>query len=262
MRSPFPGMDPYLEGPLWMTFHSQLVVEIARQLAPKIRPKYVTLTTERFVLDDMDGVAVTTAGIYPDVSIAVSPPRRRIAKSAAHAASAPLLLETVVPERVPHLSVEIRDRLHRQLVTAIEVLSPTNKRGLGREEYLAKRQRLMLSSAHLLEIDLLRIVKRVPMRRRLPAAPYFVLLSRAQMRPELEVWPITLQESLPVVPVPLLPGDPDASLDLQLALKTNYDQFRYDLSVDYTKPPEVRLRPTDAAWVEKRLRKPRARRQA
>lgn len=33
MPSPFPGMDPYLEGRRWMGFHHQLVSEIARQLA-------------------------------------------------------------------------------------------------------------------------------------------------------------------------------------------------------------------------------------
>lgn len=262
MPSRFPGMDPYLEGPLWMNFHSQLVVEIARQLTPKVQPKYVTLTTERFVLDDMDDVADTSVGVYPDVNIAATGEPGRIAKPTAHATSAPLLLETVIPENVPHYSVEIRDRLGRRLVTAIEVLSPTNKRGVGREEYLRKRQHLLLSSAHLVEIDLLRIGQRLPMRRRLTGAPYFVLVSRAQNRPEVEVWPITLQARLPVVPVPLLPGDLDTTLDLQLALHTNYDQFRYDLSIDYTKPPAVRLRSDEAAWLEKRLRKFRTRKPA
>ena len=33
MPSPFPGMDPYLEGSLWATVHFQLSAEIARQLA-------------------------------------------------------------------------------------------------------------------------------------------------------------------------------------------------------------------------------------
>ena len=56
MPSPFPGMDPYLEGSLWMSIHSQLTAEIARQLAPKLRPKYLALTTERFVLDEISDV--------------------------------------------------------------------------------------------------------------------------------------------------------------------------------------------------------------
>src|SRR5205823_13138507 len=121
---------------------------------------------------------------------------------------------------------------HRGLVTAFEVLSSTNKRG-GRRENLRKRRRLLLSSAHLMEIDLLRAGRRVPMQEPLPDAPYFVFLSRAEARPLTDVWPIRLADQLPKVQVPLLAGDPDLELDLQDALASAYDAFSYDLSVDY-----------------------------
>src|SRR4029453_5934831 len=98
---------------------------------------------------------------------------------------------------------------NRQLVTAIEILSPTNKRAEGRMEYLVKRRRILLSTAHLLEIDLLRQGQRLPMHDPLPPAEYFVLLSRAENRPITEVWPLALRDPLPTVPVPLLPGDSD-----------------------------------------------------
>ena len=49
MPSPFPGMDPYIEGDLWTPFHTQIGVEIARQLAPKIAPRYVAIPEKRFV---------------------------------------------------------------------------------------------------------------------------------------------------------------------------------------------------------------------
>ena len=104
-----------------------------------------------------------------------------------------------------------------------------------------------------MEIDLLREGQRVPMQKPLPPAPYFVFLSRAESRPITEVWPIPLDSPLPVVPVPLLPGDPDVPLDLQLALTTLYDLLGYDLAVDYKRPPEVPLRPEAAAWAEDRL---------
>ncbi|MFL5246163.1 MAG: DUF4058 family protein [Gemmataceae bacterium] len=67
MPSPFPGMDPYLEGSLWMSVHSQLSAEIARQLAPKLRPRYLALTTERFVMEMPEDVAVASMTVYPDV---------------------------------------------------------------------------------------------------------------------------------------------------------------------------------------------------
>jgi hypothetical protein len=47
MPSPYPGMDPYLEGHGWTSFHNQMVAELSRQLVPKLRPKYVAFTGER-----------------------------------------------------------------------------------------------------------------------------------------------------------------------------------------------------------------------
>ena len=170
---------------------------------------------------------------------------------------APLEMLTVMPEPVPQSWVEIRDTAERQLVTVIEVLSPANKRGDGEDEYLERRQRLLASTAHLMEIDLLRSGHRVPMRQPLPPQPYFVFLSRAGRRPRTEVWPVAIHQPLPTVPVPLRHGDADVPLNLQQALATVYDLLGYDLSVDYTRPPEVPLRPEDAAWVRDHLGIPR-----
>jgi hypothetical protein len=249
-------MDPYLEGSLWMPTHGQLIAEIARQLAPKLRPRYLALMTERFVLEEPESVAVSTGSRYPDVVAAVGSGGPAPAPGAAR--PGPVRLTTVMPESVPHFAVEIRDAANRQLVTTIEMLSPINKRG-GREQYLAKRRRILLSTAHLLEIDLLRKGRRVPMREELPDAPYFVFLSRADARPATEGWPIALQEPLPTVPVPLLDGDPDVALDLQAALTNVYDLLGYDLAVDYTKPPEVPLTGEQRAWAEDLLRAARLR---
>jgi hypothetical protein len=134
------------------------------------------------------------------------------------------------------------------------MLSPTNKRGDGRQEYLAQRRRILLSTAHLLEIDLLRQGQRVPMQKPLPAAPYFIFLSRAEKRPLTEIWPISLKEPLPVVPIPLLPGDEDVALDVQQVFTTTYDLLGYDLALDYTQSPEIPLPKEEAAWAETLLR--------
>ena len=266
MPSPFPGMDPYLEGPLWTNVHTQLSVEIAGQLAPRLRPRYVPLTEKRFVLATAgaeDGVAIAAAAvdIRPDVGVAHAsggPPTPGGAGAAAVAAvPPPVRMTTLMPVPVPHITVEIRDVENRRLVTAIEVLSPTDKRG-GRREYLRKRRRLLLSTAHLMEIDLLRAGRRVPMREPLPDVPYFVFLSRAEERPVTDVWPIGLTGPLPNVPVPLLAGDADVELDLQQALTAVYDRFSYDMLIDYTRPPKFPLPPADGAWAREHLGIPRA----
>ena len=222
MPSPFPGMDPYLEGSEWVSMHVELSSEIARQLAPQLRPKYVVRMTRQCMTEVLDDLAII-AGIYPD-------------------------------GRVPRVSIEIRDVAHRDLVTAIEVLSLTNKRGESYQEYLDKRGHILLSPAHLIEIDLLRLGRRVPMQEPLPPAPYFVFVSRAECRPLVEVWPIYLRSRLPAISVPLLPGDADVPCDLQLALTTVYDTLSYDLSIDYTRPPEVPLDGPDAEWAATVLR--------
>jgi hypothetical protein len=245
-------MDPYLEGSLWTTFHHSLAAEMVRELAPRLRPRYLVLPEERLVVDLTDAISITTADTYPDVGVIESEIREPEAPYDA-AAAVPLRLATVVPEPVPHVSVQIRDVAERRLVTAIEILSPTNKRGEGRAEYVARRQRLLRSTAHLLEIDLLRKGRRVPMRDPLPDEPYFVLLSRAESRPLTEVWPIPFDACLPTVPVPLLPGDPDADLDLQRIFTQVYDLLGYDLAFDYRPPPEVPLSPSQAAWMAANL---------
>jgi len=154
MPSPFPGMDPYLEGSLWTTFHFAFAAELVRQLVPRLRPRYLALPVERPVLEEAGDIAVMTSNLYPDVSV-VTHQSPVLADRGTAAVEAPLQLATIIPQAVPHVSIEIRDVAQRQLVTAIEILSPTNKRGEGRPEYRAKR-RLLLSSTHLIEIDLLR----------------------------------------------------------------------------------------------------------
>ncbi len=253
MPSPFPGMDPYLEGSTWMNFHGQLCAEIARQLGPKLRPRYLAHLTERYFTDISIDADVSRQPIYPDIGVV------ELGVSASGSenlgiATAPVRVATEMPESILHFSVEIRDVQDRLLVTSIEVLSPSNKRGEGRQEYLAKRRRVLLGTAHLVEIDLLRKGQRLPMKELLPTAPYYVYVGRSETRPDTDVWPISLNASLPQVPIPLLAEDRDVTLDLQLALTTVYDLSDYDLELDYTKPPDVSFSPEEAEWSDSRLR--------
>jgi hypothetical protein len=249
-------MDPYLEGPLWTSVHMQLSLEIARELAPLLRPRYVVRTPRRFVAIESSAggeeVTARSASLYPDVGVAeagIPTPVALKTGEGGGVAVAPLQVHSVMPEVVPSVTIEIRDSADHELVTAIEVLSPVNKRGAGRREYIARRNRFLLSGVHLMEIDLLRTGERVPIVEPLPAYPYFVLLSRGDRRPLTEAWPIGLSDRLPVVPVPLLEGDRDASIDLQRALTSVYDIFAYDLDIDYSVAPEIPLTPAEWEWA-------------
>lgn len=156
-------------------------------------------------------------------------------------------LPAVDVERVSF--VEIRDRDGWQLVTVIELLSPANMyAGPDREQYLAKRRELQGSTAHLVEIDLLRGGPRMPMEG-LPECDYCVLVSRVEERPVAGLWPIRLRDPLPLVRIPLRPPHADAYLNLQELLHRVYDAAGYEDYI-YRGQPQPLLRGEDAAWAQ------------
>lgn len=252
MPSPFPGMDPYLEGDFWTSFHLELAVDIARHLNPKLLPKYTAHPNRRWVTTVIEGTDITSADIVPDVSVRKPRPDAS-ASTATLIPPAPLSLPTALPVKLPYDWVEIRDVQEHQLVTSIELLSPANKRGDGRAEYIAKRERILASSAHLIEIDLHRSGQRVPIIGELPHAPYFVFLARADRRLVTDIWPIYLTDRLPQVPVPLRSPDPDVALELQACFDGAYDQGAYYATLDYRREPPVRLQAHERTFVAKRL---------
>ena len=65
---------------------------------------------------------------------------------------------------------------------------------------------------------------------------------------------MALADRLPPIPVPLLPGDVDVTLDLQQALTSVYDSNGYDIEIDYSRPPEVAFPPEEEAWAAQRIR--------
>ena len=236
-----------------MSVHTPLVVEIARQLNPRLLPRYVALTTRRFVMERAEDSEIVIEETDPDVDVVRAAPTEG-GYSAAGTIAAPLRMATLARTPVPHITLEIRDVEHRQLVTVIEVLSPTNKRGDGYDKYVDERERILRSTAHLIEIDLLRTGRRVPMRGSLPSVPYVVFVSRREERFETEIWPIALDLPSPEIPVPLLPGDDDARLDLQQALSNVYDDNGLKCVINYVAPTEVPLTPEQDSWVHERFR--------
>ncbi len=257
--SPFPGMDPYLEGELWQEFHDRLANQISEQLMPLLQPKYVALLSKRYVVDraglGIFGLPLPRV-IYPDVHV-VRPPVVKETATLPYATVAPPTVELVnlFPLEMPLLSVEIRDVAQRRLVTVIEILSPANKRGDGFWEYVDRRTELLQTETHLLETDLLRDDRRLQLTGgELPPASYYVFLSRFTRRPRTEVWTIGLREPLPTVPVPLLPPDPDVPLQLQAAVEACFKLVGYERLLDYAQPPPPpALDAEDLVWARARV---------
>jgi hypothetical protein len=269
MPSPFPGMDPYLEGHLWPDVHQRLAAQIARLLAPQLRPRYVARLATRFVADLSEIGPVRI--LYPDVDVTVARPAHEPVTTyepsvtlAPPLFSPPLVLTQPDPPRIKLVTVEIRDTQGERLVTSIEILSPINKRGDGLAEYQQKRWLVMDSPAHLLEIDLLRRGHRLVSFERVEEkdrplveqASYFAFLTRSGSGRKVETWPLKMRDPLPMLPVPLLAPDPDVGLDLGAALRAIYDEAAYDLSIDYRQPPDPPFNDDDTKWADALLREP------
>jgi len=263
MPSPFPGMDPYLEGSVWPDVHQRLATEISIRLSPQIRPKYFTRLAIKTV---QDATPETEIGImYPDVEVLQRKPdsnypaESRFAGGTAVAEAvspiSPALMIPLLDFAVRLITIEIYTTEKQQLITAIEILSPVNKREPDLTKYRRKCARLAAAGVHLLEIDLLRRGQRpliTPpnfVRPNIVAAPYLITLTRAGAD-QMEAWPVMLQDKLPVVAVPLRAPDADVPLDLAAVLDTIYDQAGYDLSVDYSQPPPPpALDEATTAWL-------------
>jgi hypothetical protein len=157
--------------------------------------------------------------------------------------------------------LEVREAATGDVVTLIEVLSPTDKLpGRGRCEYQEKRLATLGTRTNLVEIDLLRGGEPMPARLRgwPPDAPapgdYRILVARGRQRPWADVYAFTVRDSLPSFPVPLLPEDEEPSVDLQALVQTLYDRAGYDLRIDYGAAPLPPLEGAAAAWADGLLR--------
>ena len=252
MDSPFPGMDPFIEQPdLWLDFHNNLAVEVQGRLNAVIQPKYFAGLGSYVTYDVLDiqlALPLGRRAVRPDVDVW----RTSTPDVGPDAPTAAVPLE--VP--VELLSVEVRATAGRELVTVIEILSPINKRTghPANADYLRKRSEILRTPAHLLEIDPLRCGQRPPLLPEAPLAPYYAMLSRVAMRPEVEVWPIHLFDPLPVLPVPLRAPDPDVPLDLGAAVQTVYRRGGYASRIDYALPPPLPHDPAQMASIDDRLR--------
>jgi hypothetical protein len=240
-------MNPWLEQEgLWLDFHTKFLTAINEHLVGQVRPKYIVVIEQQIYIHE---IAESRLLGRADLSLAQATASNGGATTALIEAPAEIELAVHDVERVPYL--EIRDRFNREIVTVMEMLSPSNKRGDDRLQYLAKRGEILDGPAHLVEIELLRGGRPMPDRNR-PDCVYSVLLSRAEDRPKCGFWPIALADGLPEIPVPLRPEDGDARVDLQKILHRVYDMYGYADFI-YSGTPSPPLPPDDARWAKQLL---------
>lgn len=249
MPSPFPGMNPYLERRnMWADFHDAYLVELRNALSRQVRPNYIVKIEEYVYLHDIASEQDERERLgQPDLSVHGN--RLPVTGVAVAVADSPAAVETPPEVELFRISyLEVRDRDDRTLITAVELLSPSNKSNAeDRTQHLFKWRRLLASSANLVEIDLLRGGERMPWVD-IPPCDYCVAVSRRIERPRVSFWPIRLRDRLPVIPVPLRPGEPEPTLDLQALLHKVYDDAGYGDYV-YRAVPEPHLDPPDDAWA-------------
>lgn len=248
MRCPFPGMDPWLESPaLWPDVHNRLLAATSDALTPLVAPRYFVALEQRTYLMQPDDLVLVGR---PDLSIVSrGPPGAQ--EPGAQSASV-LDVEVSIPDEVTETYLEIRDTETRSLVTVFELLSPANKLHVGhREDYERKRTQIFQSLTNFVEIDLLRAGEPLPLNKRVPRSDYRILVSRGWTRPRARLYTFSLRDPLPTIPVPLSRGEAEPELELNRVLQDLYTRARFDLRLDYDRPPEPPCGEEDLTWARK-----------
>jgi hypothetical protein len=259
MKSPFPGMDPYLEQH-WLDVHARLVLYACDQLEDQLPGSLIARVEERVVFETEES---SDHWIYPDVRV-FEASSRSSAKAAAlsrTSASEPF----IVPyhsEPATETFIQILDpKSGNRLVTVIEVLSLANKLpGKGQRDYRRKQSELQEHRVNLVEIDLLRRGNRVlllPFTRipRHVRTTYQACVWRASKPDQCEVYRAPLRSPLPTIRIPLRSKDKDIRLDLQAIIDLAYRKGRYRASIDYDDSPDPPLPPTEAKWARAVVKK-------
>jgi hypothetical protein len=252
-------MDPYLEDPaFWPGLHTTMLAAMRAALTPALPPGfYAEIEQHIWFREEESHNGLKLA--KPDVYILEGPPSRAKKPSgkprtATSAPTTQVILPNIVRE-VGHYAIRIRDARDRRVVTAIELLSPSNKEaGVERDRYLLKRNEFVANDTHLVEIDLLRRGNRLPVEP-VPDGDYYIYVTDADYYNRVDVWVFTVRDAIPPIPVPLPQPHSPIPLALRPCLDRAYEEANYGPQIDYTRPPAHALRPVDAEWAEELLKK-------
>jgi hypothetical protein len=255
MKSPFPGMDPYLE-PHWLDVHASLAIGARDSLNDQLPDDLVAHVEERVAIESQAGEEHLFG---PDVRVFQPGPHGpEVVEQTSGEATAPYRLIAQV-EPMTERFVRVIEAGTERLITVIEFISPTNKRGEGLSAFKSKRAELLASGVNFVEVDLnragdWRMLLRPHRCPRQAATPYRVTVRVPEDPAAVYLYPISMREPLPTAAVPLRRHDPQAKLDLQALIDRAYSSGRYHRCLDYSKPCEPPLEAEDAAWADVLLR--------
>jgi len=256
-QNPFPGMNPYLEHPdFWPEVHHLLISILAESLNPQLLPKYRVAIEKRVY--QMSGREALLVGI-PDVTVEQGV--RNINKdkespvAVATLPTTPMTVTVPMPVELREGYLEVRETATQAVITVIEVLSPANKRSKkGRETYETKRQAVLGSRSHFVEIDLLRGGEAMPVSGNSNTSDYRILVSRSESRPRASLYPFNLPDAIPTFPLPLRSLDSEPIIDLRSLLSQVYQRAGYGYVIDYSKNPVPSLSKQSRLWMDEILR--------
>lgn len=253
MPSPFPGLDPFLEDPaFWSDFHATFINYWRETIADALPANYEAGLGERVYL--MESEPDHRKLVFPDVAVTHMEGSGLQSAAGTVATLEPVTIPLTILEGPRETYIEILHRPDRTLVTALELLSPANKQQPGRTEYLAKRNALLFQQVHLVELDLLRGGRRLPFKKPLPPGDGYYFISRAEQRPDCQVYAWPLAQPLPTLPVPLRAPDPDLLINLAEVFTTAYDRGRFQRRINYRGAMPGHLRTDETTWVDSVLK--------
>lgn len=251
MKSPFPGMDPYVER-RWQGLHQSICTYACDGLNEQLGEGLVARLGQRLIPER------STRTLDPDARVGKDRGSGDGTQSGAEMENiARPIVVRLDHDPEPQAFIEITKVDTDQLITVIEFLSASNKaQGPGRKLYKQKQKELHRAGVNLVEIDLLRAGRRVFLlpRCEFPEeadAPYFATIVRGRRPQILELYPISLRESLPSLKIPLRPSDSDVVLRLKPLFDRAYRNGRYGETSRSCVPP---LEGADAAWADELLK--------
>jgi hypothetical protein len=255
-QNPFPGIDPWMQS-RWSDIHTRLISYLCDQLAVTLPDDLVVVAEESIALEapgqGLEGrkldVAVSDteeswrSGERPHWQPEISP-------ETAQRLADPVLIQ-VDPETARW--VEIRST-SGELITVIEILSPSNKTSAGREKFDRKVAGLIRANVNVAEVDLIRggISRGKDVSPHWPSSPGQIVVMRALSQGDYEVYPCPLRQPIPAVHLPLREGEADGVMDLQPLIDRCWAMGKY-WTLKRSQPPSPPLAEEDLLWARERL---------